>query len=78
MFQIKSDKHETENKTIRFPVSLIEKIEQVIMANNNNVSFSGFVYKHVNTHWKTWNANRNRKCRDFLSLENPCIFLSLS
>jgi len=43
MFQIKSDKHETENKTIRFPVSLIEKIEQVIMANNNNVSFSGFV-----------------------------------
>jgi len=43
MFQIKPDKKETENKTIRFPVSLIEKIEQVIIENNSNVSFSGFV-----------------------------------
>ena len=41
MFQIKPDKKETENKTIRFPVSLIEQIDQVIQA--NNVSFSGFV-----------------------------------
>lgn len=41
MFQIKPDKKETENKTIRFPVSLIEKIDQVII--ENNVSFSGFV-----------------------------------
>lgn len=41
MFQIKPDKKETENKTIRFPVSLIEKIDQVIL--ENNVSFSGFV-----------------------------------
>ena len=41
MFQIKPDKKETENKTIRFPVSLIERIDQVIV--ENNVSFSGFV-----------------------------------
>lgn len=41
MFQIKPDKKETENKTIRFPVSLIEKIDHVIV--ENNVSFSGFV-----------------------------------
>jgi len=41
MFQIKPDKKETENKTIRFPVSLIEKIDQVIV--ENNVSFSSFV-----------------------------------
>ena len=41
MFQIKPDKKETENKTIRFPVSLIEKIDQVIV--ENNVSFSGLV-----------------------------------
>lgn len=40
-FQVKSDKKETENKTIRFPLPLIEKIEKVIQ--NNNVSFSGFV-----------------------------------
>ena len=43
MFQIRPDKKETENKTIRFPVSLIEKIDQVIIENHNNVSFSGFV-----------------------------------
>ena len=41
MFQIKPDKKETENKTIRFPVALIERIDQVIR--ENNVSFSGFV-----------------------------------
>ena len=41
MFQIKPDKKETENKTIRFPVALIEQIDKVIQ--DNNVSFSGFV-----------------------------------
>lgn len=40
-FQIKSDKKETENKTIRFPVSLIERIESVIQ--QHDVTFSGFV-----------------------------------
>lgn len=41
MFQIRPDKKETENKTIRFPVSLIERIDNVLI--DNNVSFSGFV-----------------------------------
>lgn len=40
-FTIKSDKKETENKTIRFPVSLVEEIESVIK--NHDVTFSGFV-----------------------------------
>ena len=40
-FKIKSDKKETENKTIRFPVQLINKIEKAIVS--QNVSFSGFV-----------------------------------
>lgn len=40
-FQIKSDKKETENKTIRFPISLIKQIENAMR--NNNVTFSGFV-----------------------------------
>ncbi len=40
-FQIKSDKKESENKTIRFPLDLIEQIETVIKG--KNVSFSGFV-----------------------------------
>lgn len=41
MFQIKSDKKETENKTIRFPLPLIERINHVIK--ENDVTFSGFV-----------------------------------
>ena len=40
-FQLKPNKKETENKTIRFPLPLIEKIEQAI--SNQEVSFSGFV-----------------------------------
>ena len=37
-FQLKSDKKETENKTIRFPLSLIERINEAI--ENQEVSFS--------------------------------------
>ena len=40
-FQLKSYKKETENKTIRFPVALIEKIERAIQ--NQDVTFSSFV-----------------------------------
>ncbi len=40
-FQIKPNKRESENKTIRFPLPLVEKIENAIM--NNDVTFSGFV-----------------------------------
>lgn len=40
-FQIKPDKKETENKTIRFPVSLINEIEKTLVG--KNTTFSGFV-----------------------------------
>ena len=40
-FQIKPNRKESENKTIRFPISLIEKIEDV--SARNDVSFSSFV-----------------------------------
>lgn len=40
-FQIKSDRKETETKSIRFPVELTERIEKIIAG--NDVSFSGFV-----------------------------------
>lgn len=40
-FQIKSNKKESENKTIRFPFSLIESINNAIT--NKDISFSGFV-----------------------------------
>ena len=40
-FQIKPYKKETENKTIRFPIQLIEDIEKAIK--NKDVTFSRFV-----------------------------------
>ena len=40
-FQIKPNKKESENKTIRFPIALIEQIDEVIK--NVDISFSGFV-----------------------------------
>lgn len=40
-FQLKENKKETENKTIRFPIPLIERIEKAIQ--NQNVTFSSFV-----------------------------------
>jgi exosome complex RNA-binding protein Csl4 len=39
--QIKSDRRETENKTVRFPVDLIARIEEIMR--EKDVSFSGFV-----------------------------------
>lgn len=41
MFQIKPDRKETENKTIRFPISLLHEIEEAIQG--KDVTFSGFV-----------------------------------
>lgn len=40
-FKIKPDRKESENKTIRFPLPLVVKIEDVIK--NQDVTFSGFV-----------------------------------
>lgn len=40
-FQIKSDRKETETKSIRFPLTLITKIENAIKG--NDVTFTGFV-----------------------------------
>lgn len=40
-FQIKPYKKETENKTIRFPIQLIDRIEKAITS--KNVTFSRFV-----------------------------------
>lgn len=40
-FQIKSDRKESETKSIRFPLELVERIEEAIKG--NDVTFSGFV-----------------------------------
>lgn len=40
-FVIKPDKKETENKTIRFPLHLINRIEEVLKS--HDITFSAFV-----------------------------------
>ncbi|MCM1063374.1 MAG: hypothetical protein NC420_02700 [Eubacterium sp.] len=40
-FEIKSNKKESENKTIRFPLPLIKRINKAIQ--NTETTFSGFV-----------------------------------
>jgi hypothetical protein len=42
-FQLKHDKVDTENKSIRFPVVLVDRIEDVIAKTDGQVSFTGFV-----------------------------------
>ena len=42
-FTLKYDKIDTENKSIRFPVDLINRIETVLAQADGQVSFSGFV-----------------------------------
>lgn len=41
MFQLKPDRKETENKTIRFPIELINRIEKALVG--KNATFSAFV-----------------------------------
>lgn len=41
VFHIKSDKKESENKTVRFPLELTKRIEKAIAG--KEVTFSGFV-----------------------------------
>lgn len=62
MFRIRDNKIETENKTVRFPLPLINKIEEEIKG--KNVSFSRFViqaceYALENMEKKT-NNNQNK------------------
>lgn len=40
-FQLKQNKKETEDKTIRFPMELIDKIDKAL--ENEDVTFSSFV-----------------------------------
>lgn len=40
-FKIRPNRKETENKTVRFPLDLVDKIEDAIKG--ENVTFSGFV-----------------------------------
>ena len=63
-FQLKPDKKQTENKTTRFPIPLIEEIEKAIQ--NKNVTFSKFViqacqYALENMEEKTEDTEENKE-----------------
>lgn len=45
-FQLKPNRKESENKTIRFPVELIDRIDKAIV--NQDVTFSSFVIQACN------------------------------
>ena len=56
-FQIRQDRKETDNKTIRFPVPLIEKINNAI--SGKDVSFSKFVIQACE--YALENMDKNKK-----------------
>lgn len=56
-FQLKSDRKETENKTVRFPVQLLERIEAAIVG--KDVSFSGFVIQACEFALESMDDNNN-------------------
>ncbi|QQP70188.1 hypothetical protein JHE06_11540 [Carnobacterium sp. CS13] len=55
-FKLKLDKKETENKTIRFPLPLVEEINEAIK--NEDVTFSGFVIQACEYALKNMNKNK--------------------
>ena len=64
-FQIKSSKKETENKTVRFPVSLINKIEEAII--NKDTTFSSFVIQACEYVLEDLEKNKkNKKASDLV------------
>lgn len=58
-FQIKNDKKETENKTIRFPLPLIQEIEKAIRG--KDVTFSRFVIQACKYALKEMDSTPNKK-----------------
>lgn len=58
-FQIKPNKKESENKTIRFPLPLIEKIENIIKS--KDVSFSSFVIQACEYALENMDLSTNNK-----------------
>lgn len=58
-FTLKTNRKETENKTIRFPVPLIEKIDTTIAG--QEVSFSSFVIQACEYALENMDKNESNK-----------------
>ena len=57
-FQLKQNRKESENKTIRFPLPLIQEIESVIA--NQDVTFSSFVLQACKKKKKNMDTDENK------------------
>lgn len=57
-FQLKQNRKESENKTIRFPLPLIQEIESVIA--NQDVTFSSFVLQACEYALKNMDTDKNK------------------
>ena len=62
-FQLKGNRKETENKTIRFPIHLIDQIEQAISDSDQDITFSSFVIQAC--------EYALDHCHSFLPLQRP-------
>ena len=63
-FQLKPDKKQTENKTIRFPIPLIEEIEKAIqnkMLHSQNFVIQACQYALENMEEKTEDTEENKE-----------------
>lgn len=58
-FKIKPDHISTDNKTIRFPINLIERIENCIT--KKDVTFSGFVIQACEYALENMDSKSNKK-----------------
>lgn len=61
-FQIRPNKKETENKTIRFPIPLLEEIDNAIK--DKNVTFSKFVIQACEYALKNMDTKGNQKSKN--------------
>ena len=59
MFQIKPDRKETENKTVRFPLELINRIENALVG--KNATFSAFVIQACEYALDNMEVDENKK-----------------
>lgn len=61
-FQIRPNKKETENKTIRFPIPLLEEIDNAIK--DKDVTFSKFVIQACEYALKNMDTKGNQKSKN--------------
>lgn len=66
-FQLKPNRKESENKTIRFPVELIDRIDKAIV--NQDVTFSSFVIQACEYALNDMDTSKNQRKGDTICLQ---------